>query len=87
MFTVKNEKDIMKNEQPKGPFCQTCGMPLNKPEDFARTVVRILNKTEKISEMKKNQITSAKQNFNQETIAGKWQEIYKQVINEGQKQD
>ncbi len=63
------------------------GVLVNKPEDFARTVVRILNKTEKISEMKKNQITSAKQNFNQETIAGKWQEIYKQVINEGQKQD
>jgi hypothetical protein len=21
-------------EQPKGPFCQSCGMPLEKPEDF-----------------------------------------------------
>ena len=21
-------------EMPKGPFCQSCGMPLNKPEDF-----------------------------------------------------
>ena len=21
-------------EQPKGPFCQSCGMPLAKPEDF-----------------------------------------------------
>jgi len=24
----------MQNEQPKGPFCQSCGMPLQKPEDF-----------------------------------------------------
>jgi hypothetical protein len=21
-------------EPPKGPFCQSCGMPLAKPEDF-----------------------------------------------------
>lgn len=21
-------------EQPKGPFCQSCGMPMEKPEDF-----------------------------------------------------
>ena len=24
----------MKGQQPKGPFCQSCGMPLQKPEDF-----------------------------------------------------
>ena len=24
----------MKSQQPKGPFCQSCGMPLQKPEDF-----------------------------------------------------
>ena len=24
----------MQTEQPKGPFCQSCGMPLQKPEDF-----------------------------------------------------
>lgn len=24
----------MQAEQPKGPFCQSCGMPLAKPEDF-----------------------------------------------------
>ena len=22
------------SEQPKGPFCQSCGMPLEKPADF-----------------------------------------------------
>ena len=22
------------SEQPKGPFCQSCGMPLEKPDDF-----------------------------------------------------
>lgn len=24
----------MEQKQPKGPFCQSCGMPMNKPEDF-----------------------------------------------------
>ena len=24
----------MPNQQPKGPFCQSCGMPLEKPDDF-----------------------------------------------------
>jgi hypothetical protein len=24
----------MLNQQPKGPFCQSCGMPLEKPDDF-----------------------------------------------------
>jgi len=24
----------MPGEQPKGPFCQSCGMPLEKTEDF-----------------------------------------------------
>jgi hypothetical protein len=24
----------MEQKQPKGPFCQGCGMPMNKPEDF-----------------------------------------------------
>lgn len=24
----------MKTTQPQGPFCQSCGMPLAKPEDF-----------------------------------------------------
>jgi len=24
----------MRTEQPKGPFCQSCGMPLEHPEDF-----------------------------------------------------
>ena len=24
----------MLSEQPKGPFCQSCGMPLEKPDDF-----------------------------------------------------
>lgn len=24
----------MRAEQPKGPFCQSCGMPLEHPEDF-----------------------------------------------------
>lgn len=24
----------MVTQQPKGPFCQSCGMPLEKPEDF-----------------------------------------------------
>ncbi len=24
----------MASQQPKGPFCQSCGMPLEKPEDF-----------------------------------------------------
>jgi hypothetical protein len=24
----------MVSPQPKGPFCQSCGMPLDKPEDF-----------------------------------------------------
>ena len=22
--------------QPKGPFCQSCGMPMEKPEDFGK---------------------------------------------------
>ncbi len=25
---------VMESQQPKGPFCQSCGMPLEKPEDF-----------------------------------------------------
>lgn len=24
----------MEQKQPKGPFCQSCGMPMEKPEDF-----------------------------------------------------
>ena len=24
----------MKPELPKGPFCQSCGMPMEKPDDF-----------------------------------------------------
>ena len=24
----------MQSQHPKGPFCQSCGMPLGKPEDF-----------------------------------------------------
>ena len=24
----------MPGQEPKGPFCQSCGMPLEKPEDF-----------------------------------------------------
>ena len=24
----------MLSQQPNGPFCQSCGMPLEKPEDF-----------------------------------------------------
>jgi len=24
----------MEIKQPKGPFCQSCGMPMEKPEDF-----------------------------------------------------
>ena len=24
----------MSFEQPKGPFCQSCGMPMQKPDDF-----------------------------------------------------
>ncbi len=24
----------MRNEQPKGPFCQSCSMPLERPGDF-----------------------------------------------------
>ena len=24
----------MENVQPKGPFCQSCGMPMKRPEDF-----------------------------------------------------
>ncbi len=30
----KERRDIMQREQPKGPFCQSCGMPLEKAEDF-----------------------------------------------------
>ena len=25
----------MQTDQPKGPFCQSCGIPLQKPQDFA----------------------------------------------------
>lgn len=28
----------MLSEQPKGPFCHSCGMPLEKPEDFGNGV-------------------------------------------------
>ncbi len=24
----------MLSQQPKGPFCQSCGMPIEKPDDF-----------------------------------------------------
>lgn len=24
----------MQHQQPKGPFCQSCGMPFERPEDF-----------------------------------------------------
>ncbi|MFB3886461.1 MAG: zinc ribbon domain-containing protein [Thermodesulfobacteriota bacterium] len=24
----------MSSQQPRGPFCQSCGMPLERPEDF-----------------------------------------------------
>jgi hypothetical protein len=30
----KKEGKAMKTGQDKGPFCQSCGMPLQKPEDF-----------------------------------------------------
>lgn len=29
----------MTSDQLKGPFCQSCGMPLEKPEDFGTDVV------------------------------------------------
>lgn len=28
------EGDDISMEKPKGPFCQSCGMPMNIPEDF-----------------------------------------------------
>lgn len=28
----------MSSQQPKGPFCQSCSMPLGKPEDFGTDV-------------------------------------------------
>jgi hypothetical protein len=28
----------MKNEQSKKPLCQSCGMPLNKPDDFGTDI-------------------------------------------------
>lgn len=28
----------MASQQPKGPFCQSCSMPLGKPEDFGTDV-------------------------------------------------
>lgn len=27
----------MATQQPKGPFCQSCGMPMEKPDDFGAT--------------------------------------------------
>jgi len=32
--SVKREEGQMADQGPKGPFCQSCGMPLTKPEDF-----------------------------------------------------
>lgn len=28
------EGENMESQQPKGPFCQSCGMPMEKPDDF-----------------------------------------------------
>ncbi|HEU5260476.1 MAG TPA: zinc ribbon domain-containing protein [Gemmatimonadales bacterium] len=28
----------MSHQQPTGPFCQSCGMPLGKPEDFGTDI-------------------------------------------------
>lgn len=30
----KKGKNLMKTAQHKEPLCQSCGMPLNKPDDF-----------------------------------------------------
>lgn len=29
----------MKSEQPKGPFCQSCSMPMGKPDDFGTDII------------------------------------------------
>ena len=33
----------MSTEEPKGPFCQSCAMPMQKPEDFGLNADRSQN--------------------------------------------
>jgi hypothetical protein len=32
--TVHRQEDLMPAREPRGPFCQSCSMPLSTPDDF-----------------------------------------------------
>ena len=35
---IIRRRSTMTRQQPKGPFCQSCSMPLERPEDFGTDV-------------------------------------------------